>query len=615
MHDPVAGTIAGVPAFLALWVATLLSLGLFGSRIWRYVKVLKTARPEVRWDHPGARLRLFIEHVLLQKKFVREPWIGLAHLVLFWSFVCYATTFWWNLIRGLFPALPLPYAEQIPAIGKWLEIFAVLGLAALAVAAVRRYVFTPERLVRSADASLILVLIAVVLSSYLAGALATSADAKRIAWWVHMFTVLGFLAYLPYSKHLHLLAAPFSVFFTALQRTGMPAPSDGAARREEFTWRQLFSGLACAECGRCDRSCPAFQSGYPLSPKDLMEHTKRAVRGENGGALLPPEALWSCMTCMACMERCMCFNEHLPLIIEMRRRLVVEGQVDGALQDALTKLNRYGNSFGSPARARTKWTQGLSVPVRDARKEAVEYLWFVGDYASFDPRVQPSTRALAKLLNAAKVDFGTLAEAEQNSGNDARRAGEEGLFEVLMEKNAAAIAKTRHRWIITSDPHSYHALKNEYHWTNGHSPVLHHSELLERLMGEGRLSVRRPLRGALTYHDPCYLGRYNGVYDAPRRVLTAIGARVEEMPRRREQSYCCGAGGGRIWMEDTVKVRERPAEARVREAASLGVDCLAVSCPKDLVMFQDAIKTTGLEGRLQVRELAELVAEACLAEA
>lgn len=310
----------------------------------------------------------------------------------------------------------------------------------------------------------------------------------------------------------------------------------------------------------------------------------------------------------------MCFNEHIPVIIEVRRRLVAEGQVDAGLQDALTKLNRYGNSFGSPARARTKWTQGLPAPVRDARKETVEYLWFVGDYASFDPRVQPSARALARLLSTAKVDFGILAEAEQNSGNDARRAGEEGLFEVLMEKNVAAISKARYQRIVTSDPHSYHALKNEYRWANGHGQVLHHSELLQQLIEEGRLSVKRPLRCALTYHDPCYLGRYNGVYEAPRRVLAAIGATVTEMPRQREQSYCCGAGGGRIWMEDTVKVRERPAEARVREAASLGVACLAVSCPKDLVMFQDAIKTTGLEGRLQIRELAELVAEACLAE-
>lgn len=610
MHDPVAGTLFGVPGVLILWVAAAVSLTLFATRVWKYVAVLRKARGEVRWDRPAQRLWRFVEHVLLQRKFVREPWIGAAHLILFWAFVCYATTFWWNLLRGLFPMLPIPYAEQAPVVGKVLEWSGIVGLVALAVAAVRRYVFTPERLTRSADATRILILIAVVLGSYLAGAFATSDEVRHAAWWVHMLTVLGFLAYLPYSKHMHLLAAPFSVLFTSLERTGMPAPSDGAVKREEFTWRQLFSGLACAECGRCDRECPAFQSGYPLSPKELMEHVKRLVRGD-GGPPMDAAAIWSCTTCMACMERCMCFNEHLPLIIEMRRRLVAEGAVDASLQEALMKLNRYGNSFGLPARARPKWTQGLPAPVKDARKEAVEYLWFVGDYAAFDPRVQPATRAMARLLQAAGVSFGALAEAEMNSGNDARRTGEEGLFEVLMEKNLAAIGKVSCQWILSTDPHSLHALKNEYRWRNGHGRVIHHSELLASLLSGGKLSPQRRLEGKVTYHDPCYLGRYNGIYDAPRRVLTSLGLELVEMPRRRERAFCCGAGGGRIWMEDTVKVAERPAEARVREAAATGAATLVVACPKDLVMFQDAIKTTGLEGKLQVRELADLTAEAC----
>lgn len=610
MHDPVAGTLFGIPGVLILWVAAAISISLFAARVWKYIAILRTARGEVRWDRPLERLRRFAEHVLLQRKFLREPWIGVTHLALFWSFVCYATTFWWNLARGLFPMLPVPYAEQIPVVGKLLEWCGIAGLLALAVAAARRYFFTPERLTRSADATRILILITMVLGSYLAGALAKSPEAQTAAWWVHMLTVLGFLAYLPYSKHLHLLAAPFSVFFTTLERTGMPAPSEGAAKREEFTWRQLFNGLACAECGRCDRECPAFQCGYPLSPKELMEHVKHLVRGDNGKPV-DAAAIWSCTTCMACMERCMCFNEHLPLIIEMRRRLVAEGAVDASLQEALMKLNRYGNSFGSPARARPKWTQGLPAPVRDARKEPVECLWFVGDYASFDPRVQPATRALARLLQAGGADFGILAEAEVNSGNDARRTGEEGLFEVLMEKNLAAIAKAQHKWILTTDPHSLHALKHEYKWTNGHGEVVHHSELLAKWFASGKLTPQRRLDETVTYHDPCYLGRYNAIYDAPRRVLEAVGAKLVEMPRRREKAFCCGAGGGRIWMEDAFKVRERPAESRVREAAATGAATLVVACPKDLVMFQDAIKTTGLEGKLQVKELAELAAEAC----
>jgi Fe-S oxidoreductase len=237
----------------------------------------------------------------------------------------------------------------------------------------------------------------------------------------------------------------------------------------------------------------------------------------------------------------------------------------------------------------------------------------VGDYASYDPRLQPVTRAAARVFQRAGLDFGILYESEQNSGNDVRRVGEEGLFEMLREKNQGALGKAKFDKIVTTDPHTYNALKNEYFPENG--KVVHYTELLDGLIQAGKLPLRSKSNGAVTYHDPCYLGRYNGIYDAPRRVLHALGVRLTEMPRNRAQASCCGAGGGRIWMEDGPGVQERPAENRVREAAAVdGVSALVVACPKDLVMFQDALKTTGLENRLAVKDLIELVEECVVPE-
>jgi Fe-S oxidoreductase len=600
-----------MPDAVYLWVLTLAAFGLFGHRVFRYLKVLGAARAEKRWDHPGQRLKLVLVNVLGQRRLIEEPLIGVAHLVIFWAFVFFATSFFWNLVRGLFPFLPIPFADQVSWMRIALEVFGVLGLLALAVAAARRYFFPPDRLEKSPDASIILGLIAIVLISSLAG----QWFGWRAMWWVHMVTVLGFLAYLPYSKHLHLLASPLAVFFGSLERGAVPASSPGASSRDEFTWRQLFSGLACAECGRCDRSCPSFQGGFALSPKMLMHHMKELVRGHDGanfvGEVVKREEIWACTTCLACMERYPVMNEHVPILIEMRRHLVGEGDMDKSLQETLKNLNRYGNSFGAPPRARAKWTQQLDFPMKDARKEQVQYLWFVGDYASYDPRVNAATCAAARVFHKAGLDFGILAESEQNSGNDVRLAGEEGLYESLQEKNLKAFRKAHFHEIITTDPHSFQVLQHEYPASNGARTVRHHTQLLSDLFVRGELPLRKKLKMKVTYHDPCYLGRYNGIFGAPRRVIAALGLELVEMPRNRAYSYCCGAGGGRIWMEDPPVFQERPAVSRVREAAGLGnVHTLVVACPKDLVMFQDALKTAGLEGRLEVRELSELVEQA-----
>ena len=296
----------------------------------------------------------------------------------------------------------------------------------------------------------------------------------------------------------------------------------------------------------------------------------------------------------------------------MRRYLVLEGEVDPQLQDALANLGRYGNSFGKSDRMRAKWSKPVQPRIKDARREEVEYLWFVGDYASYHASMVDKTVSMAQFFQSIDLDFGLLYDAERNSGNDVRRVGEEGLYEMLVEKNLLALSKSRFKTIVTSDPHSYNSIKNEYSENgNDHYEILHYSQLFDQLISSGQIKISRKLGLTVTYHDPCYLGRYNGEYEAPRRVMDALGCQLVEMPRNRENTFCCGAGGGRIWMEDPPEISERPAESRVKEAASLpGVTTLVVTCPKDLVMFQDAVKTAGIEDQLVVKDLLELVVDA-----
>jgi Fe-S oxidoreductase len=290
---------------------------------------------------------------------------------------------------------------------------------------------------------------------------------------------------------------------------------------------------------------------------------------------------------------------------------VLEGQVDAELQDALANLGRYGNSFGQSPRARAKWTRSIEPKIKDARKEAVDYLWFVGDYASYSATLTDITKMTAETFRKAGMDFGIMYEGEQNAGNDARRVGEEGLFEMLVEKNEAALSRCTYKAIVTTDPHSYNILKHEYPpEVNGSRPVMHYAELLDQLIASGQLKFSKKLGYKVTYHDPCYLGRYNGIYDAPRRVIEATGCELVEMSRHHSKAFCCGAGGGRIWMEEG-EVTERPSESRIREAVELdGVTTFVVACPKDVTMYQDAVKTTGHEDRLVVKDLIELVYEA-----
>ena len=464
-------------------------------------------------------------------------------------------------------------------------------------------------------------------------------------WWFHGLLAIAFVASIPFTKAAHMLTSFVSLSLRdplAGKRLRRIPPERGEllagyGALADFSPLHLLHLDACTKCGKCHEACPANATGRPLSPRDvileLREQDNRAfagsgIRGVLGGLLdggadgdesttsvmgddgVRVETVWSCMQCNACVEICPVGIEQAPIINQLRRRLVEDGELDPNLQSVLQVIHKSGNSFGENRRRRGRWTQGLDFEVKDARKEPVDVLWFVGDYASFDPRSQQVSRTLARLLHDAGVDFGILFDGERNSGNDVRRIGEEGLFEELAEQNITALSGCEFQRIVTSDPHSLNTLRNEYPELGGRWPVMHHTTLLLEQIESGRLNVRGRLSYRVTYHDPCHLGRFNGEYDNPRRILELLGCTLVEMPRNRDNSFCCGAGGGRIWIPDTPG-QERPSENRIREAVSLPeVELFVVSCPKDVTMYEDAIKTSGNADRIQLRELTELVAEA-----
>jgi Fe-S oxidoreductase len=459
-----------------------------------------------------------------------------------------------------------------------------------------------------------------------------------VMWWVHAGLALSFIAYIPYSKAVHMLVDGVNLVATDRSATlALPAPAvshPGYQEISDFTWKELLDLDACTRCGRCHEVCPARAGGAPLSPRDLILDLRQWVDTSTGGITLldrerRPErtgplakadgvriagdvidaaALWSCTTCMHCVDICPVGVEHVPTIVQLRRSLVDAGTMDATLQQALQNLATQGNSFGKSARIRGRWTRELDFAVPDARKQPVKYLWFVGDFASFDERLQETSRILARILHDAGVDFGLLYEAERNAGNDVRRVGEEGLFEVLAEHNVEVLRGARFEEIFTTDPHTLNALRNEYPALGVSYPVWHYTELLAQLLEDGAIRFR-PLDYRVTYHDPCYLARYNRLVEAPRRILRALGCELVEMPRNGADTFCCGAGGGRIWMDDG-SLAERPSENRISEALRLDVGQFVVACPKDLTMFSDAVKTVRADDRLVVRDITSLVQEA-----
>ncbi len=695
------------PAIALFYLLAALAIAVFALGAWRRILKYRRGRPAPRWTQLRTRLAragLAIgSHATLRK---RATSVGLAHFGIFWGFVAlFAGTVIimidYDGVRLLNPAWRFWRGTFYLWYSAALDVMGVAFLVGLAVMMARRWRLRPAALDytrpdrapgtydRSGysidDALFVWLLFAIGVTGYLAEGLRIAADrppwerwsavgwqlanaldalgltraganASHVwTWWAHALLALAFVAYIPYSKAIHIVVDVANLLLRdELAGKRLPAVPEAAgtpgyAGLEDFTWKELLDLDACTRCGRCHLACPAAASGAPLSPRDLVLELReqaetllggrswfhegrprgvtggRPVDGAQAGAgaarespgpasgtvtgtVIRAETLWACTTCLACVETCPVGIEHVPLIVQLRRRLVADGTLDPGLQATLEKLGRYGNSFGQSERNRARWTQGLPFTIKDARREPVEVLWFVGDYASYDPALQGLTRGVARVFHAAGLDVGILYEGERNAGNDVRRVGEEGLFQMLAEKNLAALGRARFGEIVTTDPHSYNTLRFEYPELGGSFRVRHYTELVRDLLRAGRLAVGR-LDAVVTYHDPCYLSRYAEVTGAPREILAALGLRLVEMRRNRANTFCCGAGGGRIWMGDTrTPGLPTPAEQRIAEALEIpGLRYFVVACPKDAAMYRDAVKTSGAEGRIEVKEIAELV--------
>ncbi|WP_227353175.1 heterodisulfide reductase-related iron-sulfur binding cluster [Haladaptatus salinisoli] len=458
-----------------------------------------------------------------------------------------------------------------------------------------------------------------------------------VVWWAHAIPALVFVAAIPYAKPFHMLSS-FANVVTHDEKAGkrLPGvPSDagpeeiGATDIDSFSWRQLLDQDACTKCGRCSAVCPAKASDRPLDPRNVILDLKqyredldagrtdeKPIIADGGDSVIDSRTMESCMACMACMDACPVDIEHLTSFTDMNRRLTESGQMDANVQDAMMNVFQNGNTFGDPGRKRPEWTDELDFEIPDARDEDVEFLWYVGDYPSYDERNRRVARSLATILHETDVSYGILYEDEQNDGNDVRRVGEEGLYEMLVEDNVAAFEECEFDKIVCTDPHSYNTFKNEYPELAEEfdAPVYHYTQVVEELFRAGRLGLSgTELDYTVTYHDPCHLGRYNDEYEAPREIVRATGCTLDEMPRNRANSFCCGGGGGGLWMD--FDENPKPSEERLREAledtdAASAVEKFVVACPMCMTMYEDGRKTGDYEDDIEIVDVAELVVEA-----
>jgi len=643
----------------ALFVYTIMFLGaailLFRfylrARLW-----WKVGRNDFHFNNPLKRIYRLLEYAILQTKILSQRYPGIMHISIAGSFFIFLIGTSLATIDSHFYKILVGTPYLIHKLV--MDIFIIVFFFGAGLAILRRFFQKPERLTYSKGFTWsLMLLVLIVFGGLLTESLRLAVEKPAWAWWspigwlgaklwiatgaspsvllnwhfaiwtFHLLIVALAIITLPVSTLFHILTGPINIFFSNPDRkpgelSTIPENSENepiyANSITNLSSFQLLNADSCTECGRCQEVCPAYASGTVLNPKKVILNIREAMNNFKSGLdqknrmligdWIPEPMLWSCTTCMACVQECPILINHVDTIVDMRRSLVIEGKMDGELQTVLENIGRYGNSFGQSDRMRARWSQNITPKIKDARREQVEYLWFIGDYASYSPALSDITLMTAEVFSKIGLDFGILYDSERNSGNDIRRIGEEGLFEMLKEKNMASFEKSAFKTIITTDPHSYNTLKNEYS-LDLRFQLLHYSELFDKLISSGKLKFNKKLNQNVTYHDPCYLGRYNEIYSAPRRVIMATGCNLIEMPRHANRSFCCGAGGGRIWMSEG-DIKERPSEIRIREAVNLkDVSKFIVACPKDVTMFRDAVKTTGNEEKIVVKDLIELVYE------
>jgi len=650
--------VIAIPA-IALAAALVVSGVLFARRALLLYRLVRMGKPAARFGSVPARARQEAIVVLGQSKLLQRMLPGLMHAAIFWGFLVLFPTIVIAMIGAVDPHATLPWLGAQGWYALLVDVFALLVLAGVVTAFVIRKVQRPPRFKGShiGEADLILLLIAGIVCTLLlwhasqislglndypaswapvSGFLAHLLHGplipylERTAVWAHVLIILSFLVYLPYSKHLHIMVAAFNVYFGRTHARGRLEPIEfgkveeevrfGSARVTDMTWKQMLDTMSCTECGRCQDVCPAYATGKALSPKLLIMALRDQLMAEGpkalaaDGSYTPPpivpnavtdDIVWDCVTCGACVRECPVGIEHIDHVIDLRRNLVmVESRFPEEAGTMLRDVDRSSNPWGKPQADRTHWADGLGVPVLQPGDRPPNVLFWVGCAPAFDERARQGAISTAKLMLAAGVDFAILGPREACTGDPARRMGDEYTYQRLAGQNVATLNESGIKRIVTTCPHCFNTIGNEYPDFGGRYEVVHHTEFLSELVRDGKLN---PLAGerTITYHDSCYLARHNDVRAQPRELVAAVGKAIE-MPRHGERTFCCGAGGARMWMEEK---RGRPINhERVREASETGAETLAVACPFCTVMLDDGVRETGV--KLQVIDLATLLSEA-----
>ena len=668
------GDIGPLPIWAGVYLALVVAFSVSGYVLYhRVIRLILQGKGEARFDRPLERLMGAAVIVLGQKKVLQrvpqKDWAGIGHAIIFWGFLSFLLSYLIFIFVGsAWRAFPekLLTTTGVRVYSSYLDILAALLLVMLGWALLRRWVAKPHRLsfdlTRNLDAVIVIVLIGglmvstllthsfyvaeggegpeadVIIGGALGGwfkDLGVTAGAANILqgvfWWIHLGIILGFSVYIPFSKHMHMLAAPVNAFFRSLEPRGALAPIDlenetrfGAGRVQDFTWKQLLDGYACTVCGRCTDVCPANLTGKVLSPMHIVENLKdhMVAIGHQGSrnpehvepvplldGAIPVQAIWDCVSCGACMEECPVVVEHVPTIMDMRRHLVLEeSKIPETAMNALLSLEQRGHPWRGTQYSRTDWAQGLEVATL-AEKPDAEILFWVGCTSALEQRSQAIARSMVKVLKAAGVDFAILGDEETCTGDPARRLGNEYLYQILAKQNIETLGRYGVKKIVTICPHCFNTMSNEYPQFGGNYEVLHYSQFIDELIKQGRVKPVKMVNTTVAYHDSCFLGRHNGIYDQPRDVARAVpGLTLVEMePRCRERGFCCGAGGGHMWLEESQGPRIN--HARTGHFLETEADTVAVSCPFCLQMLTEGIQASGADGEKQARDVLEILAE------
>lgn len=648
-------------------VLLVFTLGLFAFNLLKTWVVVNQGRGQEanRFDQPFSRLIDVFVYGILQKKMFKEKSAGIMHVMIFWGFLVVTLGTIETIIHGLNNDFSFAVFMTNGPLYKAYLAFQDLGNMMVVVAILwgmaRRLFFPPPRIASlhmdaKVDGFIVLLFILGLVSTTLmhmgaearlgelpAGPLFFSnifaavfgspfsmETFSSVIWWVHIAFLFGFMTFLPYSKHQHLIWVWPNILFRSKEARGKlrrmefdeDAESFGVAQPEEFSWKQILDGWTCVECGRCTAQCPANGTGKPLDPRKIIHDIKYSMKEkherETGYAdteakelirgFISTDELWSCTTCGACMEACPLLIEHIPAIVDMRRYLALtEGDFPEELANTFKNLENNYTPWAFSSTTRADWAKDLDVTTMKDKSD-VDYLFWVGCAGSFDDRYKKVSRSLVDIMNKANVSFSILGTEEKCNGDTARRLGNEYLADMLIQENVETFKKYNVKKVVTGCPHCFNTIKNEYpDWGLEVDEVLHHSELITNLVKEGRINPGQVPESAknTTFHDSCYLGRHNEVYEEPRDSLTKMGVNLKEMERTKETGFCCGAGGGRMWLEETIG--ERVNENRAKEALETGADTVATACPFCMTMMSDGVAAHGKE--VDVKDIAEIVAE------